>query len=1159
MRKKTNKSATAIAALALALSLTACTDDLFNGPAAGGDDAGKISLAGEIHQAYTTRVNDQGFCDGDRMGVYIVDYDGNTPGTLKPEGNRGDNVMHTFDEAAYKWNSAYDVFWKDKHTPIDVYGYYPFASPESIEAYAFTVERDQSTEAADGKLGGYEASDFLWGKAENIAPTTSVIRLPMRHRMANARVTLVEGTGFAAGEWAQTEKTVLATNLIRKATINMATGKVTAAGQVERTATVPSKRGDEWRAIVVPQTVTAGTTLFSITIGGVPYKFSKQEAFSYTPGKMSNFAIRVDKKAESGQYQLTLISESITAWEADMVSHDANGKEYIIIESTPGHLQDSIAAAHKDHTLIKNMKIKGGLSNVDFDFMREKMTNLQNLNLKEADMYYYNKHVSDTPERTDKIPEFAFAENTTLTHIDLPDNLKEIGLRAFENCKGLTGSLIIPDGVVRIEHQAFYNCENMTGSLTLPDNLEYIGERVFSNCGFNSELKLPSTLTYIGWEAFGWSENFYGSLILPDNITYIGRGAFYSCKNITGDLKIPQSLTKINSEVFGFTGFNGNLILHDGITYIGNMAFMFAPFKGELNLPNSLTIIERDIFYGCKFSGELKLPKTLVSIGDNAFFNNNFSGTLEFPEGLQTIGNGTFQDCERLEKIVLPASIENIGSEAFLSCSYIGGIVCKGDMPARLANGTFDGVAKDNFTLEVPENSVAQYQTAPGWCDFKRIAAHHELVCRPQAVCALNQTRTQTLVIDAEGDWEVASKPDWCEVQPTSGSKKTEVTLTVKQLAKGSGDREGELVFRLKEKDYTHTCKVKQSDYQYDEDEYLTLQQATKGNTGGISLVFLGDGYNSTDIASGKYLEDIKQQVEHFFGIEPYRAYREYFNVYTAFPLSTESGVGTVNTIRYNRFETTFSGGVGLQANYNEIFSYALNAPTVTENNLDQTLIVIIPNTTEYGGRTTMWESGSAIAFCPMSTNDYPYDSRGLVQHEAGGHGFGKLGDEYIYHNAFITNCNCTCCGHVNEVNHAKAIGWYDNLDLTGKMHEVGWSHLIFHPKYSGVVDIFEGGYMHTRGVFRSEQNSCMNNNVPYYSTISRESIVKRIKRYAGEEYSFEDFVANDVMDAGNVTRNIGQTPQKYTPRHQMPPRIMKGSPLPGVRKYIRNKQNKQH
>ena len=85
-----------------------------------------ITLSGEIEQLAISRVNDNGFCDGDEMGVYIVDYEGNTPGILQNTGNRGTNVKHTFDEAAYKWNSAYDVYWKDDHTPIDIYGYYPF-------------------------------------------------------------------------------------------------------------------------------------------------------------------------------------------------------------------------------------------------------------------------------------------------------------------------------------------------------------------------------------------------------------------------------------------------------------------------------------------------------------------------------------------------------------------------------------------------------------------------------------------------------------------------------------------------------------------------------------------------------------------------------------------------------------------------------------------------------------------------------------------------------------------------------------------------------------------------------------------------------------------------------------------------------------------------
>ena len=402
------------------------------------------------------------------------------------------------------------------------------------------------------------------------------------------------------------------------------------------------------------------------------------------------------------------------------------------------------------------------------------------------------------------------------------------------------------------------------------------------------------------------------------------------------------------------------------------------------------------------------------------------------------------------------------------------------------------------------------------------------------------------MILNAESDWEVESMPDWCSLSQTNGSKKTELTLTIDEMPKGMTEgRTGEIVFKLKDKYYTTKCTVNQYDYQYGEDEIVTLQKATQGNNGGINLVFLGDGYNAKNIAEGNYLKTIEEQVERFFAIEPYTTYRNYFNVHTAIPVSLESGIGTVNTIRYTKFETTFTRGVGLQCDYDAVFNYALRIPSVTRANLNQTLIVMTPNTTDYGGICNMWSDGSAIAFCPVSSDAYPYDARGIIQHEAGGHGFGKFGDEYIYHNSFITSCNCGCCKHVSEFNDAKTNGWYDNLSLTGKMHEVPWSHLIFDERYSDRVDIYEGGFMHSRGVFRSEQTSCMNNNIPYYSAICRESIVKRIKKYAGEEYSFEDFVKNDKGDAGAITRAMNAPyAGSRVHTHQYPPRIHKGSPL---------------
>lgn len=1151
-----------------AMLLTGCSDDFF-GDKTEQHDSNRIQLSGDIDQLAVTRVNDNGFCNGDVMGVYIVDYEGNKPGTLKVNGNRGDNVRHTFDEPNYKWNSAYDLFWKDKHTHIDVYGYYPFANPESIEDYQFEVQKDQSKATENGEMGGYEASDFLWGKVSDVAPTTSVIRLPMAHRMSNARVTLIQGSGFAEGEWANLEKIVLTANVARKASINLSTGDIKTAGAVENTMTIPSRTNDEWRTIVVPQTVAAGTTLFSITIGGVPYKFTKNEAFTYVSGKMMNFGIKVDKQTGSGAYKLTLISESITPWENDLVSHDAAAKEYIVINSTPGGLKNAITAANKDYTQVRNLKITGQINAKDFYFMRDSMLRLSALNLKEVRIKGWGKNEEYEENMDDQIPNSAFyfiqtvGGSNSLNRIVLPDTLKSIGSNAFYGCKYLSGSLIIPEGVTEIKRGAFNGCIGLNGILSLPSTLKKLGNRgeddmgdegtdhyggVFQNCrNLTGNLILPDNLELIRGYCFSGCSGLYGELRLPAKLKRMGNCAFSSCSGFTGSLSIPQGITALPSEAFHNCGFNGTLTLHNGITNIANDAFANCHFKGELHLPKSLKVISENVFCNNDFSGTLTLPSTLTHIGSNAFANNwRLMGVLDIPNEVESIGESAFSNCKMLEGIIFPESMETIRQGAFSDCFGITSIRCKGTMPAHIESGAFNGVAKDNFTLEVPESAISQYQAASGWCDFKRIAAHHELVCRPSVACALSTEHKQKLVINAEGEWEVASKPDWCEVSPASGNKKTEVTLTIKGMAKNADSREGKVVFRLKDKDYTHECSVSQYGYEYGEDEWITLQKATKGNNGGINIVLLGDGFNAMDIASGKYLNDIKQEVEYFFGIEPYKTYRDYFNVYTAIPLSTESGVGTVNTIRYNRFNTTFTGGVGLKADYDEVFSYALGAPTVNKGNLNQTLIIMVPNSTDYGGICQMWPDGSAIAFCPQSTYGYPLDTRGVIQHEAGGHGFGKLGDEYIYHNAFIDACGCSCCGHVDAFNGAKSLGWFDNLELTGKMHSVGWSHLIFDDRYSDIVDIYEGGYMHNRGVFRSEPNSCMNNDIPYYSTISRESIVKRIKAYAGETYSFEDFVKNDKRDAGIVESRAfgGNGDQRTSGTYQHAPVFHKGSPL---------------
>lgn len=587
MRTIINNSLFCLLAM-VAATLCGCSDSIFDDEAQ--NDGGSIRLAADIEQLSVMRVNDSGFCDGDMMGVYVVDYEGGNPGTLKLKGNRGDNVRYTFDEAANKWTGAYELYWKDGHTPVDVYGYYPFAAPESIEDYQFEVQKDQSKASSSDEMGGYEASDFLWGKVDEVAPTSSVIRLPLSHRMSNARVTLLQGSGFTAEEWAATEKIVLVQNVARKASINLANGTVRKAGEVEPTATLPSCVGNEWRAIVVPQTVPQGAALFSITIGGTPFKFTRPNDFEYKAGHMMNFSIRVDKQQESGQYKLTLVSASVSEWESDLVSHNATAKEYVVVNATPGKLKEAITALGKDYTTLRNLKITGEINAEDFYFMRDHMPRLTALNLKEVRIKAMCKPGEGEEGYDDQIPGSAFYYQHTnggsqsLTRIILPDRLRAIGGNAFYGCNNLTGSLVIPEGVTEIRRGAFNGCSGLNGTLTLPSTLRKLGNNwnsdtadegtdyyggVFQNCSnLTGNLVLPNNLELIRGYCFAACSGLSGELRLPEKLKHMGRSAFSFCPGLTGSLTIPQGLSTIPVEAFSDSGFNGTLTLHGNYSAI---------------------------------------------------------------------------------------------------------------------------------------------------------------------------------------------------------------------------------------------------------------------------------------------------------------------------------------------------------------------------------------------------------------------------------------------------------------------------------------------------------------------------------------------------------------------------------------------------------------
>lgn len=1089
----------------------------------------EIQLEGSILQE-ATKVNADGFEDGDALGLYAVNYtDGNqAAGTLLTEGNQADHVKYVFNESAWQWTPVRPVYYKDVNTNVDLYVFYPHAEPDNVDAWNFEVQKDQSSAETQSALGGYEASDFLWGKAENVTPTEAKVKVKLAHKMAGVEVILQQGDGFGEGEYENVEKYVLATGTTRKAAINMATGSVTPIGGAQSTGIVMCPQVDgSFRAIVVPQTVLAETQLFSITLGGVAYTFRKDSDFTYEAGKVSTFTIRVSRKVPSGEYELELADVSISPWKEDINTHESEARQYYVVNvETPGTLGRLIKAAKKNPDKIRNLKVTGQITDKDFYFMRDSMAILEAVNLKEV-------RVKDAI-----IPTYAFWNKSSLVYFTFPENITYISASAFRGTN-LSGALILPDYVEEIGQYAFESTN--ISSISFNNKLERLNYGAFNNCSsLSSELRLPNSLKAIGDRVF-FGCNFSGKLILPDNLVYIGSYAFHQAGQFSGDLIIPEKITKLESSAFGYATFTGKLVLNNCVS-LESSCFLNSGFSGELIIPEGMIELPEKCFYECNFSSVV-FPSTLRKIGSNAFENYHggyILGQITIPEGVVTIEEKAFSNQQHINSVSLPSTLQTIGKSAFGNCFGISKFTSSAIEPPTVQSGAFNGVAKDNFTVEVPAQSVKRYQAESGWSDFKRIAAHYDFSMSRERMRALNaaQSRTYTLRAPANFDWSIESKPDWVNVSPESGTGKTDVTVTVSEMPRTSetfevnegnynkpsykqyAGRAGVVVFKLAEKDYTTSFTVEQYDSDYADGGVTILQEATTGP--GIDIVFIGDGYDAKDIAKGTFLTNAQKGCSSFFDLEPYNTYKEYFNVYAVTCQSDDSGIGTVNTVIDTKFGSYFTQNRILPPAAGPCFEWAKKANPSMD--LTRSLAILLMNTSCYEGVTMMYGDGSAIACCPVSTNAYPYDFRGIVQHEAGGHGFGKLGDEYIYHNAFIQTCSCPCCEHPSGDNDTKSTygrmkskGWFKNLSMSSDNKLVPWSHLIYNPDYSDYVDIFEGGYMHTRGVYRSEATSCMNNNIPYYSAISRQAIVERIKYCAGEEFTLEEFYSRDSDAFGST------------------------------------------
>lgn len=235
-----------------------------------------------------TRATDTEFEDGDKIGLYVVNYNGSAH-EIAAEGNHVTNADFSFNGTA--WTPGEEIFWRDMVTHADFYAYYPFIETiADVNALPWAVATDQSDEA------DYWAGDFMWTKEADITPTTAAVPLQMKHILSNATVTVKGGTGFEEDVNLENANVELYFyGLKTAATIDLADGVVTPAG--EATVVTPWKDVETtttYRAMVIPQTIEAGKTLISVSVNNTVYPLVVEEGFTFEPSKKHNFTLTVN-------------------------------------------------------------------------------------------------------------------------------------------------------------------------------------------------------------------------------------------------------------------------------------------------------------------------------------------------------------------------------------------------------------------------------------------------------------------------------------------------------------------------------------------------------------------------------------------------------------------------------------------------------------------------------------------------------------------------------------------------------------------------------------------------------------------------------------------------------------------------------------------------
>ena len=275
----------------------------------------------------------------------------------------------------------------------------------------------------------------------------------------------------------------------------------------------------------------------------------------------------------------------------------------------------------------------------------------------------------------------AFAYNTNITSVSIPETVINIGQNAFLGCTNLQGTLRIPNSVTYIGQDAFRDCKGLE-KLELPSAIKMISEGAFRDCS-----KLAGTVTIHGEIESIQPYSFAGCsslthIVVAAEVRSIQSEAFRDCKNLI-QFTIPSSVRDIEKDAFlgcerfvefVIAGENQRLVAHEGVLYSSGMGRLIkcpTGKNGSIVVPSQTIILGVGSFYGCENLRSISLPERLESISLESFAFCSNLNSVNLPEGITIIPDRAFYQCESLTEVLIPKNVKTIGAVAFAHCRSI--------------------------------------------------------------------------------------------------------------------------------------------------------------------------------------------------------------------------------------------------------------------------------------------------------------------------------------------------------------------------------------------------------------------------------------------------------------------------------------------------------